>query len=332
MSQRVAVVGAGTMGHGIAQLFSHHGWESVMIARRKESLEQARTQIQINLALLARHGVGTKEDVESVLGRISSTTKLAEGLAGVDLVFEAIPESPEAKREIYAEIGRAAPTGATVASTTSGLDIYALAPDFPNPHRLIIAHFWNPPYLAPLVEVVLGRETGEETAESMTALLRELGRTPVLLRKCIPGFIGVRLASALYRECVSLIQEGITDAKGIDAVMREGIALRFPILDPMQVPDFGGLDTFGLVWESMFPEISDTKEVPDVVREMVDRGELGLKSGKGFYDYTGHSREELLRERDEKLLLWLKERDRYRVRMFVDKEFSSSTESEGNLR
>ncbi|MEE8109479.1 MAG: 3-hydroxyacyl-CoA dehydrogenase NAD-binding domain-containing protein [bacterium] len=326
MSQRVAVVGVGTMGHGIGQLFAHHGWESVLIARQRESLDRARKQIEKNLALLTRHGAGPKDGVETVLGRISSTTSLAEGLAGVDLVFEAIPESPEAKREVYREIGKAAPDEAVVASTTSGLDIYALAPDFPGLHRLIIAHFWNPPYLVPLVEVVLGPETGQETADTMMALLRGLGCAPVLLRKCIPGFIGVRLASALYRECVSLIQDGVTDARGIDAVMREGIALRFPILDPMQVPDFGGLDTFLLVWESMFPEISSAKKVPKVVPEKVGRGELGLKSGKGFYDYTGHSREDLLRERDEKLLLWLKERDRYRLAMFVDKESPSSME------
>ncbi|MBI2880034.1 MAG: hypothetical protein HYY21_00495, partial [Candidatus Tectomicrobia bacterium] len=127
-----------------------------------------------------------------------------------------------------------------------------------------------------------------------------------------------RLASALYRECAALIQEGVTDARGIDAVMREGISLRFPILDPMQVPDFGGLDTFLLVWESMFPEISAARDVPPAVREMVRRGDQGLKSGKGFYDYTGRSREDLLRERDEKLLLWLKERDRFRLSMFAD--------------
>ncbi|MFQ5692217.1 MAG: 3-hydroxyacyl-CoA dehydrogenase family protein [Nitrospinota bacterium] len=324
MSRRVAVVGAGTMGHGIAQLFAHHGWEAVMIARQRESLRRARSQIEQNLTLLTRHGAGPPDGVKAVLGRIAATTDLAEGLAGADVVFEAIPESPEAKGAVYREIGGAAPEKATVASTTSGLDIYALAPGFPRPGRLIIAHFWNPAYLVPLVEVVLGPETERETADFMMGLLRELGRAPVLIPKCIPGFIGVRLASALYRECAALIQEGVTDAKGIDAVIREGISLRFPILDPMQVPDFGGLDTFLLVWESMFPELSAAKEVPAVVREMVDRGDLGLKSGRGFYDYAGRSREELLRERDEKLLLWLKERDRYRLSMFVERDATAS--------
>jgi 3-hydroxybutyryl-CoA dehydrogenase len=332
LGKRLAVVGAGTMGHGIAQLFSHHGWESVLIARKRESLDKALAQIEKNLALLTRHGAGPRDGVEGVLGRITSTIDLAEGLTEADVVFEAIPESPEAKRALYPEIGRAAPEEATVASTTSGLDIYSLTPGFPNPHRLIIAHFWNPPYLVPLVEVVLGPDTGKETADAMMAILGELERAPVLIPKCIPGFIGVRLASALYRECAALIQDGVTDAKGIDAVIREGISLRFPILDPLQVPDFGGLDTFLLVWKSMFPEISATKEVPAVVEEKVSRGELGLKSGKGFYDYTGHSREALLQERDEKLLLWLKERDRYRLSMFVDKESSASSKHQGNLK
>ncbi|HJM41709.1 MAG TPA: 3-hydroxyacyl-CoA dehydrogenase NAD-binding domain-containing protein [Nitrospinota bacterium] len=326
MSQRLAVVGAGTMGHGIAQLFAHHGWEAVLIARKRESLDRARTQIENNLSLLAQHGAGPGDGVAAVLGRISATTDLSEGLARADLVFEAIPESPDAKREIYREIGKSAPEKALVASTTSGLNIFELAPDFPGPRRLIIAHFWNPPYLVPLVEVVLGPETGKETADAMMAILKALGGTPVLIRKCIPGFIGVRLASALFRECGSLIQDGVTNAEGIDAVMREGISLRFPILDPMQVPDFGGLDTFRLVWESIFPEISAAKEVPPVVSDMVDGGDLGLKSGKGFYDYAGHSRQDLLRERDEKLLLWLKERNRYRLSMFADRDSSSSVD------
>ncbi len=320
------------MGHGIAQLFAHHGWEAVLIARRRDSLDRARAQIENNLSLLSQHGAGPGDGVAAVLGRISATTDLAEGLERADLVFEAIPESPDAKREIYREIGTSAPEKAWVASTTSGLNIYDLAPDFPGPHRLIIAHFWNPPYLVPLVEVVLGPRTGEETADAMMAVLKALGSAPVLIRKCIPGFIGVRLASALYRECVSLIQDGVTDAEGIDAVMREGLSLRFPILDPMQVPDFGGLDTFRLVWESMFPEISAAKEVPPVVSEMVDGGDLGLKSGRGFYDYTGHSREDLLRERDEKLLLWLKERDRYRLSMFVKKDSPPASDNRGNSR
>lgn len=329
MKQRAAVVGAGTMGHGIAQLFAHHGWESVLIARRRESLERARSQIEKNLALLSRHGAGPQDGTQAALERISATTDLSEGLARADVIFEAVPESPEAKRGIYKKIGKAAPAGAIVASTTSGLDIYALAPGFPRPGRLIIAHFWNPPYLVPLVEVVLGPETGRGTAEAMMGLLRRLGRAPVLIQKCIPGFIGVRLASALYRECAALIQEGVTDARGIDAVMREGISLRFPILDPMQVPDFGGLDTFLLVWESMFPEISAAQDVPPAIREMVRRGDLGLKSGRGFYDYTGRSREDLLRERDEKLLLWLKERDRFRLSMFADFDPPASPQHEG---
>lgn len=319
MTKRIAIVGAGTMGHGIAQLFAHHRWETTLVARKQESLEKAREQITKNLDLLTSNGVGPEGGVSAVLERISIKTNLAEGLADKDLVFEAIPESLDVKREIYKNIGQLAPTKAVVASTTSGLNIYELASDFPNPERLIIAHFWNPAYLVPLVEVVLGPKTEEKTANAIVEILKSLGCEPVLIKKYIPGFIGVRLASALYRECLSLIQDGVTDAEGIDTVMREGISLRFPILDPMQVPDFGGLDIFRMVWENMFTEISETKEVPTFVRELVDQGDLGLKSGKGFYDYSGHLREKLLQERDQKLLLWLKERNRYRLRVSTEK-------------
>lgn len=319
MTKQIAIVGAGTMGHGIAQLFAHHRWETTLVARKQESLEKAREQIAKNLELLTSNGAGPEDGVSAVLERILIKTNLAEGLADKDLVFEAIPESLDAKRAIYKSIGQLAPPKTIVASTTSGLNIYEMASDFPHPKRLIIAHFWNPAYLVPLVEVVLGPKTEEKTANEIVKTLKSLGCEPVLIQKCIPGFIGVRLASALYRECVSLIQDGVTDAEGIDTVMREGISLRFPILDPMQVPDFGGLDIFRMVWENMFTELSETKEVPTFVRELVDQGDLGLKSGKGFYDYSGQSREELLQERDQKLLLWLKERDRYRLRMSTGK-------------
>ena len=213
---------------------------------------------------------------------------------------------------MYAQIGAHVTPTAPVASTTSGLDIFALAPGFPAPQRLLIAHFWNPPYLVPLVQVVPGPSTSAEIVAETEALLRAWGCTPVTLSRYIPGFIGVRLNSALYREAVDLIERGITDAAGIDAVMRESIALRFPVLDAMEVVDFGGLDTFSRVWAQMFPEISAAREIPPTVRRAVAEGAFGLKSGRGFYDYRGRSADALLRERDRRLLRWLRERSRYR--------------------
>jgi 3-hydroxybutyryl-CoA dehydrogenase len=210
-------------------------------------------------------------------------------------------------------IGAHAPASALVASTTSGLDVFSLAPGFRAPERLLIAHFWNPPYLIPLVEVVPGPRTSVAVVEEVEALLRGWRRVPVRLRKYVPGFIGVRLNSALYREAVDLIEQGVTDARGIDAVMRESIALRFPVLDLFQIADFGGLDTFARVWEHMFPLLACPREVPPSVRQRVAEGALGVKAGRGFHDYGADAASSLLVERDRRLLRWLRERDRYRL-------------------
>ena len=306
------MVGAGTMGAGIALLAAVHGLDVRLVARTRQSLDAALARIRNAVAFLASEGELAPLEAERALGRVQTATDLAAAVAGADLVLEAISEDPDVKRAMYAQIGAHVTPTALVASTTSGLDIFALAPDFPAPQRLLIAHFWNPPYLVPLVEVVPGPSTSAEIVAETEALLRAWGCTPVTLNRYIPGFIGVRLNSALYREAVDLIERGITDAVGIDAVMRESIALRFPVLDAMEVVDFGGLDTFSRVWTQMFPEISAAREIPSTVRRAVAEGAFGLKSGRGFYDYRGHSADALLRERDRRLLRWLRERGRYR--------------------
>lgn len=306
------MVGAGTMGAGIALLAAMHGLDVRLVARTRQSLDAALARIRNAVAFLASEGELAPPEAERALGRVQTATDLAAAVAGADLVLEAISEDPDVKRAMYAQIGAHVTPTALVASTTSGLDIFALAPDFPAPQRLLIAHFWNPPYLVPLVEVVPGPSTSAEIVAETEALLRAWGCTPVTLNRYIPGFIGVRLNSALYREAVDLIERGITDAAGIDAVMRESIALRFPVLDAMEVVDFGGLDTFSRVWTQMFPELSAAREIPPTVRRAVAEGAFGLKSGRGFYDYRGHSADALLRERDRRLLRWLRERSRYR--------------------
>ena len=311
--ERVAVIGAGTMGHGLAQLFAVHGHTVTLVARHEATLDRAREQLRKNLGALARRGVLPEEQIPGVTARLRASTRLPEAVAGVDLVIEAVPERPDVKAGVYAAVGAACPYAAVVASTTSGLNIFAIAPEFPEPARLVIAHFWNPPYLVPLVEVVPGPRTAPEVLARLEAWLIGLGRVPVRLRGYIEGFIGVRLAAALYREALHLIQEGVTDAGGVDAVMRESVGLRFPILDPLEVVDFGGLDTFAAVWSSVFPHLSAATAPPPMVRDWLREGRIGLKAGRGFYDYAGQSREALLEQRDAKLIQWLADRQRYRL-------------------
>ena len=310
---RVVVIGAGTMGHGLAQLFAVHGHAVTLVARHEATLNKALEQILKNLGALVQRGAVPEDRIPEVTARVRGSTRLPDAVAGADLVIEAVPEQPHVKADVYEAVGAACPPAAVVASTTSGLNIFAIAPEFPEPARLAIAHFWNPPYLVPLVEVVPGPRTAPEVLARLEAWLAALGRVPVRLGGYIEGFIGVRLAAALYREALHLIQQGVTDAAGIDAVMRESVGLRFPILDPLEVVDFGGLDTFAAVWSSVFPHLSAATAPPPLVQDWVREGRVGLKAGRGFYDYTGQSREALLEQRDAKLVQWLADRQRYQL-------------------
>jgi 3-hydroxybutyryl-CoA dehydrogenase len=277
MRHLAVVVGAGTMGAGIALLLAHKGLAVSLTGRRSSRLEHAMERIKGSLAFLASERHVEASEAEQALARIRPSLDLPQALASADLVIEAIAEDPDGKRAIFTVIGAHTPREALVASTTSGLNIFDLAPDFPAPERLLIAHFWNPPYLIPLVEVVPGPATGPAAVQEMEAL--------------------------------DLIERGVIDAAGIDAVMRESIALRFPVLDLLAIADFGGLETFMRIWDHLFPLLSNTAEVPSAVRRAVAEGALGLNASRGFYDYRGRSKEALLRERDRRLLLWLRERE-----------------------
>ena len=313
MRRHAVVIGAGTMGAGIALLAARHGVRTTLAGRREAGLALARERVERGLAFLAESGSIDRAAADAARERVSTTTDIAAALASADLVLEAVTEDADVKRAVYAEIGRAAPRDALVASTTSGLDVFALVPDFPAPERLLIAHFWNPPYLVPLVEVVASPRTSVAIVAETEALLRAWGRVPVRLARYVPGFIGVRLNSALYREAVDLIAAGVTDARGIDTVMRESIALRFAVLDAMEVVDFGGLDTFARVWANSFPEIASGAAVPDFVERLVAGGAAGVKTGRGFYEWREDAPGELAAARDRQLARWLGERARYRL-------------------
>jgi 3-hydroxybutyryl-CoA dehydrogenase len=301
------------MGAGIAVLLARHGLEVCFLGRSPASVDRAIGLVRAGLEFLGREGAFDPPRRNAALAPVRGATEAREVLSGADLVIEAVSEDAEVKRAAYERIGAHTPAAALVASTTSGLDIFGLAPAFPSPERLLIAHFWNPAYLVPLVEVVPGPATSREIVEEMETLLRAWERVPVRLGRYVPGFIGVRLNSALYREALHLIDDGVTDARGIDAVMRESIALRLPVLDLMEVADFGGLDTFRRVWDHSFPSLASSIEAGPTVRRAVAGGALGLKTGRGFYEWCGRAVAELVEERDRRLLLWLRERARYRL-------------------
>jgi 3-hydroxybutyryl-CoA dehydrogenase len=292
--RNVAVIGAGTMGHSLAQVFAQGGYEVHLVDVGDEILRQARTLIISNLKTLSELGLAAPSDIQEIVGRIRFTTVLAEAAAGADLVIEAIVENPEAKRKLFAELDRLTPPHAILTSNTSFLDIYPLI-ETKRPEKVLIAHWFAPPHIVPLVEIVPGPQTAAETVSIVKEIVEGLGKQTIVLKKFLPGFIVNRLQSALTREVFFLLENGYADPQDIDKATKAGFGLRIPILGLVQRMDFTGLDLMQNILEN-------SRKRSPMIDALVAQGKLGVKSGQGFYDYGGKSVEEVLRERDLKLL------------------------------
>lgn len=256
---KVAVLGAGQMGSGIATLLADAG-----------------------------HSVTSWDAVPAALDRLPSSVKttldLEEAVTGADLIMEAIAEDLGVKHEVYKRISAVNDTG-ILASNTSSLPASELAKAVSNPGRFAIAHFFNPPRLVPLVEIVPASETREDVLQTLKAVLAAAGKLPVVLRKEVPGFVANRLQAALLREAFALVEDGVVAPEDLDLVVRASIAPRWAAGGPMTITDLGGLDIWKAVTTQLFPVLSNTDTPPRTITERVDRGELGAKTGTGIYQH-----------------------------------------------
>jgi 3-hydroxybutyryl-CoA dehydrogenase len=267
MIKKIAVLGAGTMGWGIAVLFGELGY-SVSVFEPNEK---------------ARHDAALK--LPSIEGDIILYADLEKAVDDADLIIEAVPEQLDIKRKIYNQLQRMIRNDAIVASNTSTFALQTLAMEQPFADRMVITHFFNPPQLIPLVEIVGLTSTAPQVLEKIVKLLRDCGKTPVVLQKDIPGFIANRLQAALMREACYLLEQGIADAEQIDAVVKEGLGLRYAFKGPFEIADLGGLDVWAKVTGHLFPELGTAVTPPESLLENVKDGALGIKSGTGYYKY-----------------------------------------------
>ena len=281
----VSVIGAGLMGHGIALQFAAAGFEVALHDTTGEQLEKALADIRAALDTLRHQGIVDETAAAAAPGRISTTTSLPEATAEAALVVEAVYEDLPLKQQVFADLDRHCPPQAVLASNTSSFMTSQLAPSTRRPDRVVVANWWNPAYLVPLVEVVRGPETSDETIAVLCGLLEAAGKRPIVLQKESLGFIGNRMQFALLREALAIVDQGIATPEDVDAVVRTSFGRRLAVAGPLEVFDFAGWDTISHIIDELFPDLDTSPENFPVLKEMVARGEYGVKSGKGFYEW-----------------------------------------------
>jgi 3-hydroxybutyryl-CoA dehydrogenase len=284
--KKIGVVGAGLMGNGIAQGFALAGYQVYIHDLSQEKLQQALKNMRANLQMLVKIGMIKAEQIEPTLSNIHPNIALAEAVGDCDLVIESVFENLELKRQVFAELDRVCPARTILASNTSTLMPSKLASATKRPDKVLVAHYYNPPYLVPLVEVVRHKETAEETVKIVYDLLLQAGKKPALIQKETPGFIGNRLQAALVREALSIVDKGIASPQDIDTVVRYSLGPRWAAAGPFEVFEIAGWDFILSAWPYLASDLESSSEVPSVLREKVARDEFGIKTGKGFYEWT----------------------------------------------
>ncbi|MFT3866435.1 MAG: 3-hydroxyacyl-CoA dehydrogenase family protein [Solirubrobacterales bacterium] len=277
MPQRIGVIGAGLMGHGIAQAFAVAGARVRVYDPSPEALESLRARIGSNLAAL-----GLSADA---LANVEPVGSAAVAAAGAEMVVEAAPEDLELKRSVFGELAEVADADAILATNTSVISIGEIAAGQAAASRIVGTHWWNPPYLVPLVEVIEHEAIDPAVAQRAIALLTAIGKTAVHVRRDVPGFVGNRLQHAMWREALAILDAGVCDPATIDTVIRSGFGARLPAIGPIENADLVGLDLIEAIHAYLLPHLDDSAVPAAGLRERVARGELGAKSGRGYLDW-----------------------------------------------
>ena len=305
-SQGVGVIGAGLMGHGIAQIFAVRGYSVALMDVKEELLSKSLEGVRSNLTMMAEQGIGRQEDIDPILSRIKTTVDMAEAADGAQCVIEAVFENLELKQKIFQDLDSLCLEETILATNTSVISITEIAEKSKHRERIVGTHFWNPPYLIPLVEVIRGKDTADWAMDKTYDLLKEIGKHPVLVNKDVPGFVGNRLQHALWREAISIVEQGIADAATVDECIKYGFGLRLPVLGPMETADMVGTDLTLAIHDYILKHLEDSPEPSPLLKEKVKRGELGFKTGRGFQEWPPETVHEVRQSLMEYLLEWIK--------------------------
>jgi 3-hydroxybutyryl-CoA dehydrogenase len=302
----LAVIGAGTMGHGIAQVFALAGFRVSLVDNDRAVLQTAIPRIQTNLRTFVKHGFVSEDEATAVPSRISLASTVAEAVSQADFVVEAVFEDLTIKHAVLRQLEEHCPRHTIIASNSSSFRVADMASVLNHCERFLVTHFWNPPHIIPLVEVVRGDRTSQEVLETTTTLLKAAGKYPALVQKDVPGFVGNRLQHALRREAIAIVAQDIASPRDVDLIAKLSFGLRLPIVGPLETVDLGGLDLTQSIQSYLLSELDRSTQPTQMLSDKVARGELGAKAGQGFYDWPPGCLGRAIQQRDEALLAMVK--------------------------
>ncbi|HZS88146.1 MAG TPA: 3-hydroxyacyl-CoA dehydrogenase NAD-binding domain-containing protein [Chloroflexota bacterium] len=298
----VAIVGAGTMGPGMAATFARHGFETRLTDVKPEVLERGKGTVDVVYKTLIGGGFMSEAEAEAGRARLTFTGSTEEAVRGADFVLEAIPEKLEIKQSFFREIESLVGAEAILASNTSGIRITAIAEAVRHPERVVGMHWSNPPHMIPVIEVIKGERTGDAVVEATKRVVERIGMIPVLVQKDVPGFIENRILYAIMREALHLLEEGVASPADIDTITKWGIGYKLAVIGPLELLDVAGLDIYNSVASYLNADLSAATGVPSLITEKVAAGELGIKSGRGLFEYTPEQIQALVQKRGRLLM------------------------------
>jgi len=303
--KKIFIVGAGTMGHGLAQAFAQGGYQVSLFSRTQQTLDRASALMKSSLDTMVEAGLMDRGQIQAILNRITPTRSLEEGAVDADLAIETVVENKDAKTEIFKQLDAVCPPKTLLASNTTFLNIFDFV-ETSRPDKVLITHWYTPPQIIPLVDVVKGPQTDEANIELVVRILKRMGKKPVVFNKPIAGYVASRLMIAYQREVHYLLDNDYLSPKDLDDAAIWGLALRMMVVGVVQRFDFGGLDLSARTIQRSSIESTPIEYKPKKLFELVEQGHVGVKAGRGFYDYKGRSEAEVCHDRDVRLLKLLK--------------------------
>ncbi len=301
---KVAVIGSGVMGPGIAQVWMMGGHETSMVDVREDALREGADDIRKSLSTM--HGMGLLEKgVEDYLSLLTVTTSLRQAVEDAQLIIEVVPERPDIKQSLYNELDSLCHRDAVIVSNTSALPLPDIFPDF-RPGKFFVCHFFNPPQIIPLVEIVRNERTEASAVQWLKEELSKCGKKPIIINGFVRGFLVNRLQTAMMREAMHLVNTGVVSPEDVDTAVVSAIGFKSAWQGMFDTMDFIGMDTVALACSLIFPDLYNAAGVPEVITDKVREGHLGVKSGRGFFNYEGEKAAEVMKKRQEMLLDQLK--------------------------